>query len=589
MRTSSAGGLRIKTVELGVVRGISGDSIRCDLATLVETRLLVQAGSGYGKSWLLRRLLEQTHGSLQQLVLDVEGNFRTLREHFKYVYAATDGGDIPVNPRTARVLAQRLLELNVSAILNLFELKMPDRIAFVRHFLEGLIDAPKSSWHPALVVLDEAQVFCPQTGRVESTDAVIDLASRGRGRGFCAVLATQRLAKLHKDAAAEMQNKLIGRAGVDIDAERAGDELGLKPRARAQLRELPIGHFFAMGPAFSTPPGTVIKVGKVKTTHPRPGMVVPPLAVPAEVRSILPQLTDLEADPEPPPGNSPTSNVEALEAQVAALQRQVAEAEAQARLAEVVLAPSTSPDLAPQLAEFERQIQTLDAVADRLDAGLRSLRNLATEIRAGLVPTPAPPRTSAPSRRSAPPAPTAGRRPSPTKTKPASKASAPITNPQQRILNAIAWLEAVGLSTSRVLVAFVVGVSPKTAGYGSNVGELRKRGLVTYPRDRYLALTDDGRGVAVVDGDLPRTTETLHRLILDYLSRPLAAIFKIILEAHPRALAREFIAERVGVSPKTAGFGSNIGALKSLELVVYPAAGQVAAASELFLMGASRG
>jgi hypothetical protein len=574
MRTPTTGGLRIKTFELGAVRGTSGDSFRCDLATLVESRLLVQAGSGYGKSWLLRRLLEQTHGSLQQLVLDVEGNFRTLREHFKYVYAATDGGDIPVNPRTARVLAQRLLELNVSAILNLFELKMPERIAFVRHFLEGLIDAPKSSWHPALVVLDEAQVFCPQAGRVESTDAVIDLASRGRGRGFCAVLATQRLAKLNKDAAAEMQNKLIGRAGVDIDAERAGDELGLKPRARTQLRELPIGHFFAMGPAFSTPPGTVIKVGKVKTTHPRPGMVVPPLAVPAEVRSILPQLADLEVDPEPSPASPASNNHEALEAQVVALQRQLVEAdererEAQARLAEV-LATSTTPDMSKQLADFEREIKALEEVANRLDAGLRSVRTLGAELRVGLV---AAPRTSPPPAPS--PVPATTRRPSPAK--------AAISNPQQRILNAIAWLEAVGLQTSRVLVAFVAGVSPKTAGYGSNVGELRKRGLVSYPRDKFLALTDDGRSAAVVDEELPRAAETLHRLVLDYLSRPLAAIFKIVLEAHPRALSREVIAERVGVSPKTAGFGSNIGALKSLELVVYPAAGQVAAASDLFL------
>lgn len=33
-----------------------------DVDTLVESRLLGCANSGGGKSWLLRRILEQTHG-----------------------------------------------------------------------------------------------------------------------------------------------------------------------------------------------------------------------------------------------------------------------------------------------------------------------------------------------------------------------------------------------------------------------------------------------------------------------------------------------------------------------------------------------
>jgi hypothetical protein len=56
----------------------------------------------------------------------------------------------------------------------------------VRLFLEALVNAPKKLWHPALVVVDEAHVFCPETGEAESGDAVIDLATRGRKRGFCA-------------------------------------------------------------------------------------------------------------------------------------------------------------------------------------------------------------------------------------------------------------------------------------------------------------------------------------------------------------------------------------------------------------------
>ncbi len=67
------------------------DDIALDLATLIETRLLVQANSGGGKSFALRRLLEQSHGKVQHLVIDVEGTFRTLRERYEYLLLGAEG------------------------------------------------------------------------------------------------------------------------------------------------------------------------------------------------------------------------------------------------------------------------------------------------------------------------------------------------------------------------------------------------------------------------------------------------------------------------------------------------------------------
>lgn len=56
------------------------DNHPINLPVLLETRLLVQAGSGGGKSWALRRILEQTAPHVQQLVIDPDGEFATLRE-----------------------------------------------------------------------------------------------------------------------------------------------------------------------------------------------------------------------------------------------------------------------------------------------------------------------------------------------------------------------------------------------------------------------------------------------------------------------------------------------------------------------------
>ena len=59
--------------------------ISIDLEELLATRLLVQGNSGSGKSHLLRRLLEQSAGEVQQVVIDPEGDFVTLADRYGHV------------------------------------------------------------------------------------------------------------------------------------------------------------------------------------------------------------------------------------------------------------------------------------------------------------------------------------------------------------------------------------------------------------------------------------------------------------------------------------------------------------------------
>lgn len=275
-------------------------NVHIDVERLVETRLLVNANSGAGKSWCLRRILEQTHGRLQHLVIDPEGEFHTLREKFDYVLVARQGGDCLADPRSAGLLATRLLELGVSAILDIYELHADERKRFVRLFLESLINAPRELWHPALVVVDEAHVFAPEAGDAESAGPVKDLMTRGRKRGFCGLLATQRLSKLHKDASAEANNVLIGRASQDVDMKRAAYLLGFAGREeQARLRTLEAGHFFAFGPAIAATGVIELQVGPVATTHPKAGQrAAAPAPARETVKQVLAKLADLpkEAD-----------------------------------------------------------------------------------------------------------------------------------------------------------------------------------------------------------------------------------------------------------------------------------------------------
>jgi hypothetical protein len=265
-----------------------------DLKRLVVSRLLINANSGGGKSWAIRRLLEQSHGQIQQIVIDLEGEFVTLREKYDYLLVGQNG-EIPISIRTAELLARRLLELNVSTILDLSELKHPERITFVKRFLDSLVNAPKNLWHPALIVVDEAHQFCPEKSSAESSSAVIDLMTRGRKRKFCGVLATQRVSKLHKDAVAECNNYMIGRTGLDIDMKRASEILGFTTKEDFRsLRDLEAGEFYTFGPAFSHKGIKRDKVGEVKTTHEITNVQLKtPIKTPANIQKILKDITDL--------------------------------------------------------------------------------------------------------------------------------------------------------------------------------------------------------------------------------------------------------------------------------------------------------
>ncbi|HEY0627961.1 MAG TPA: ATP-binding protein [Sphingomicrobium sp.] len=244
-----------------------GDAISIDLEELLATRLLVQGNSGSGKSHLLRRLLEKSAGQVQQVVIDPEGDFVTLADRYGHVpVEAADHSE-----RDIARLAGRIREHRASVVLNLEGLEAAGQMRCAAAFLSALFDAPRDHWYPALVVVDEAQLFAPAGGgevaeevRRASLSAMTNLMCRGRKRGLAGVIATQRLAKLAKNVAAEASNFLMGRTFLDIDMARAADLLGMERRQAEAIRDLPRGTFLALGPAISRRP-IAVAIGEVET------------------------------------------------------------------------------------------------------------------------------------------------------------------------------------------------------------------------------------------------------------------------------------------------------------------------------------
>ena len=314
------------TTQIEIGRDAHGTPVSIDVEELLATRLLVQGNSGSGKSHLLRRLLEQSAGLVQQVVIDPEGDFVSLADHFDHV--VIEGASY--SPREIEALAGRVRQHRASVVLALEDLEVEQQIRCTAQFLTALFDAPREHWYPALVVVDEAQMFAPSAAGEMAEDtrrmtlaAMTNLMCRGRKRGLAGIVATQRLAKLAKNVAAEASNFLMGRTFLDIDMQRAADLLGMDRKQTERIRDLQRGHFLGLGPAVSRRP-VAVHIGPVKSGGKNGASALTPLpqADAEEMGALLhAELAEEAAEAvhrPPPPAPPPSPDVDQLAESIAA-------------------------------------------------------------------------------------------------------------------------------------------------------------------------------------------------------------------------------------------------------------------------------
>jgi hypothetical protein len=566
-----------------------------DLDYLMRGRLLLTASSGGGKTVALLRLCEQFAGKVQIIAFDPEGEFAVLRQKFPFVLVGPEG-ETPAMVRTAGLLAHRLLELGASAVLDIYELPMHEKHLFVKEFLDAMIAAPKNLWRPVIVIVDEAHLFAPEKGSGESIalNAMADLASRGRKRGYCAVLATQRLARLSKNVAAECQNVLIGRT-TQVDQARACDVLNISGKAQRdnlarELGHLPTGDFFAYGLAFHRELPTRFTVGKPETM-PKVGAkrlqhVPPP---PDAIRELLPKLADLPAEAET------KAKTEAdLRLEIKELKRKLATApttqtiapEREKMLLETINTLETGLDHTRRVAStYEKAMGAIYAQAGKMQDAAMAIKSTIEEVRIGAkMPVDAPVRNAAPTLAA----------PAPRRSAAAPVASVPrqkvavdppegkISGPEQKILNSLAWFEAIGVANPEPpAIAFMAGYTLNGSFYNAK-GQLKARGFVVYGVGGMFTLTDEGRQYAAVP-DVELTNDALQTAVLSRLGGPEQKLLRPLIANYPNPMDGDNLAAAAGYT-KNGSFFNARGKLRTLGLVSY-VGGETVANALLFPEG----
>lgn len=559
---------------------------------VVTEKLAFFAQSGAGKSYGAMKLAELMLGvGAQVVVLDPVGIWWGLR-------VAADGigpgmaipvfggehGDIPLTPHSGAMVADLIVDHQISAVLDIAEFELPDHKRFVRDFAERFFQRKKGARSPVHLVLEEAQVIAPlNPDRDETTmlNRVERLCRIGRNYGVGWSIISQRPQDVHtkvrNQAGTLFSLRTIGTHERKAIAEWVADKARTQGEARVidQLPELETGVAQVWSPSFLRIANTV-KIAKRQTfdssatpTFGTETMIVERLA-PVDVQLLRDAMQAAYVETE-------QHDPKLAQQRIAELQRELKERDqhiAQQRARIEALEQQAVEQIEVPVFD-DAQAEQLEGAIARLGAAGSEVVQAMQELAARMPASETRRTRPSPVRAVEPP------KPLPEATKPAAQRSVP----KQRILNALLAFHNVGLQqVARSNVAVWADQSPKSSGFTNNLGSLRTAGLIEYPQPSMLALTAEGRRSATLDNPIHNLRE-LHRAWMAKLPTSQARILTVVLNWNRHAIDRETLADQAGVSASSSGFTNNLGALRSLGLIDYPKAGYVVATNLLYPKG----
>jgi hypothetical protein len=558
--------------------------------TVLQQHLAILGRTGSGKSYTAKGAVESLLTDKRRVcILDPTGIWYGLRSSadgkragFPVVVFGGQHGDVAINDHSGPALAKLIAEQNLPAIIDLSEMLIGQRHRFVTDFAEALYRENRTPLH---LVIDEADEFCPQNPLPETKRMLhhIDrIVRRGRVRGFRVMLITQRPAVLNKNVLTQAnaliamrltgpQDRIAMKAWIDGQGDPVTGKVVLD-----SLAQLKVGEGWVWAPEVDMLERVQFPLITTFDSGRTPGddeKIAPPTKLAAvDISGITASFTAIEHE---------ATTVKELQAELAKLHRiansaskspvakaapGVSEAEVKRRIDEAVAAV---PKVATPLGGVSKK--TLVAAVEKIAAGLQAIQAELAGVDVDFVPRA---RTIVREKPVIPLGVTGTVRP-----------HVDVSAPQQRILNAIAQLNAFGVdSPAKPMIGAHAGASPRSSGFTNNLSSLRTAGLVDYPGPGLVALTDAGRSKAQAPDKKP-TLLDLHSSWLAILARPQQAIVNELIGCWPKALSKPDLASRIGVSAASSGYTNNLSSLRTLGLLDYPGPGQVVATDLLFPKG----
>jgi len=569
-----------------------------------------------GKSYFTTFMGEQLLGAkIPFVALDPVGIWRWLRvpgkgQGYPVVVAGGEEPDIPLDPESAAPIVEAAMRDGVSVVLDMYSMTLSKadwrRIvtAAVRAMLYG-----NKKYGVRHVFIEEAAEFVPQVidksnGQVYAE--VEKLVRMGGNASLGVTLINPRAEGLNK-AVLELCDNLylfrqVGRRSLEnLEKWLKRLEPGLAKQIIADISNAPAGHGYAWCTGYND--GNPFKILPVSKTafHPdRRAMRGDPGAAPAKRVDAGKFVQTMNASLEAIIAEAKANDPEELKRQIKDLERKLDKARLDASQA----APA-EPDGVQLDAAYERGFGEghhagyragasyvqgkWSEEAERLQTQLAGeVGRMTTMARNVDLQPPGPgkaPVVHHPSalgrglaslvaeRRGVPdPEPLDG-----------GTVHEGLTGPEQRIIDALAWLESAGIKpASRVQLGLMSRYAHTSGTFETYLGRIKKKNLIRYPTPKTVELLQDGRALANKPRR-PLRTADLWDGLKQNLDGPLWKIVDTAIRVYPQAMTRQELGAATNYEPTSGTFETYLGRVKKLELIEYPEKGLVKASPLLFI------
>lgn len=587
----------MKTLKLA-----EGIELPIDIATQT---LLVVGKRGSGKSNTCVRLAEQLfEAKVPFVAIDPVDNWwglKSSKDGTKPGLPITIFGgkhaDVPLESTGGSLVADVIVENRSSAVLSIRHFSGRERSRFVADFFDRLYRKNSEALH---VFLEEAHEVAPQVipkgeGAEEMVGRVTRIWKLGRTSGLGGSAITQRPASLSKNITTQAEILIVHRMIGPQDVAAIKEWIkyhGESEEILGELSGLKTGEAFLWAPDF--PEGNPLGLRRVKileretfdsASTPKAGHVRREPKVLAQ-----PDLERLRSKMAESIERAKAEDPRELRKEIAGLKAELRKAQAEkpapVKVERVEVPVLREHDFMALRACGATLTRLQDDAAQALGIWKERMSDL--EKRLATIKTQSSPSAAAP-RASGPPAPRNTKGAAPSSSRPSNeggKQEAGLNGPEQRILDAIAWLEAIGVAApQQTAVAFLAGYTVGGGAFNNPRGSLRTKGLVDYVGSDGIRLTETGRAAANPPPQALTPSELQDR-VLDRLPGPEQKILRVLLDEYPQSVENGELARRAGYAPDGGAFNNPRGRLRSLGLIDYPERGRVVAKQLLFLEGA---
>lgn len=540
---------------------------------------------------------------------------------FPVVIFGGEKADVPLEESAGSTIATVIVEKRIPAILDVGLLRKGARIRFMTDFCETLYHKNREALH---FFADEAHSIAPQNLKAmpeaaRLLGAMEDIILQGRRRGLGVTVISQRPALVNKNVTTQCEVLIAmqltsaqDRKSIEEWVDAHGDD---ESKAKEMLKSL---SSLQRGEAWVWSPGWLRTLVRTKfrdretfdsSATPEVGgrVITPKIVAAVDLQKLG---AEIQATVDKAKADDPKELKRRLgeaETKLAKLETKLAAAETKPAKTETIEVPAISEKdhqrleklaagLQERLDSFATQIQ--DAIAKvngsvfigRVTKVTSDIDALLADVRGRVGKLPAAhnltrPVQNDPLLKAAKPLRVQKPNVSQEKVKPAATEKG-LNKTQQRILDALAWYESIGISAPTCVQVGAIAMIDSSGGhFSNNVGPLSTMGLIQRGNGT-MCLSDAGRTHATCPEDLG-TLDDYHQMVRRRVRASKSAsnrtveILDVILAAGGRRLTTQEIGEAVGIDPSGGHFSNTIGPLTTLGFITR-SGGQVTPTEILF-------